>query len=147
MTLSISRTDLARNTRRILEDARRQGPVVIESYGEEQAAVLDAMDYRLLLAVAHYQSYRQMGDAKEKDGLTPEELQRLVDAQGGNIQVWWDQVVAAHQDNEISLGRAAELLGTNRYELTSRYNRLGIPLQLGSRTVAEAMSEVEALRR
>lgn len=147
MTILISRTDLARNTRKVIEQARKGQSVVVESYGIEQVAILDAVDYRLLLAMAHYQALEQSGGkVTETRGLTREERQQLVDAAGGDVQVWWDRVFAAHQDNEISLGRAAELLDTNRYELAVRYNRLGIPLQLGPRTVDEALREVETLR-
>ena len=49
MTITISRTELARNTRKVIEHARRTGPLVVESYGEQQAAVLDITDYHLRL--------------------------------------------------------------------------------------------------
>ena len=48
----ISKTDLARRTRQIVNQARRGGAVIVESYGEEQVAILDAADYRCLRAVA-----------------------------------------------------------------------------------------------
>ena len=50
----ITRTDLARQTRRILEQARRSGPVIVTGHGDEQAVVLDITDYRLLRAAAAY---------------------------------------------------------------------------------------------
>ena len=46
----ISKTDLARRTRQIVNQARRGGAVIVESYGEEQVAILDAADYRCLRA-------------------------------------------------------------------------------------------------
>ena len=145
--ITINRTELARNTRQVIEQARKGQPVVVESYGEEQVAILDAVDFRLLQAYTRYRGGHEPNAAAEHEGLTHTELQQLVEQAGGDSQIWWDRVVAAHQDNAISLGRAAELLNTNRYELTGRYNRLGIPLQLGPRTVEEAGREVEALRR
>jgi hypothetical protein len=53
---TISRTDLARSTRQALEQARRGQTVLVESYGEEQVAIVDALDYRLLQAVARYRA-------------------------------------------------------------------------------------------
>jgi prevent-host-death family protein len=142
--IMISRTELARNTRKVIEQVRKGQPVLVESYGEEQVAILDAIDFRLVQAFIRYRPDRNA--AVEHNGLTHAELQELVEQAGGDVQVWWDRVVAAHQDNAISLGRAAELLNTNRFVLTERYNRLGIPLQLGPRTIEEAIAEVEALR-
>ena len=68
-------------------------------------------------------------------------------AAGGDIQVRYDRVVAAHQAHDISFGRAAELLTTNRFELAERYNRLGIPLHIGPATIEEVWREIEALRQ
>jgi predicted HTH domain antitoxin len=36
-------------------------------------------------------------------------------------------VVAAYLDGDISLGRAALLLGLSRFDLLARFNRLGLP--------------------
>lgn len=49
---TFSRTDLTRKTREILELVRRGQPAVIESYGKEQAVLLDPLGYRLLQALA-----------------------------------------------------------------------------------------------
>ena len=145
--INISRTELARNTRRVIEQARKGQPVLVESYGEEQVAILDAVDFRLLQAYARYRGESGHQTTAERRGITQAELQQMVEQASGDVQVGWDRVVAAHQDNDISLGRAAELLNTNRYELAERYNRLGIPLQLGPRAVEEAIGEAEALHR
>ena len=56
MTMTISRTDLARRTREAIEYAQRGQTVFIESYGAEQAAIVDARDYHLLRAAAIYRS-------------------------------------------------------------------------------------------
>ena len=56
MTMTISRTDLARRTREAIEYAQRGQTVFIESYGAEQAAIMDARDYHLLRAAAVYRS-------------------------------------------------------------------------------------------
>lgn len=146
MTIMISRTDLARNTRKAIEQARKGQPVVVESYGEEQVAIVDAVDYRLMQAVMRYQARdHSVEPADITVGLTEEMLQQVVEAAEGDVQARWNRVVAAHQDHEISFGRAAELLHMNRYELTDRYNRLGIPLHLGPATVEEAQREFGVL--
>jgi hypothetical protein len=56
-------------------------------------------------------------------------------------------VIAAYLEGDISLGRAAELLGLSRFDLALRFNRLGPPLRLGPATIAEAREEREALER
>jgi predicted HTH domain antitoxin len=56
------------------------------------------------------------------------------------------RVVLDYFDGEISLGKAAELLGISRFELRERFQRLHIPLRLGPSTLAEAKAEVEAAR-
>jgi hypothetical protein len=53
-TLTIGKTDLARQTRRMLDRARRGETLIVESYGEEQVAVVDVQDYRILRALAAY---------------------------------------------------------------------------------------------
>lgn len=148
MTILISRTDLARNTRKAIELARKGQPVFVESYGEEQITILDAIDYRLLQAAVRFQSRDPGRDSfSAPQGLTEEELQQFVAEAGGDVQVRWDRVVAAHQNHDISFGRAAELLNINRFELTDRYNRLGISLHMGSATIEEAWREIEAFQR
>lgn len=146
---TISRTDLARSTRRALEQARRGQMVLVESYGEEQVAIVDALDYRLLQAAARY---RARPDAPAHDdtavpqGVSEDVLTTAVSRAQDDAQVAWDLVIAAYLDGHISLGRAAELLRLNRFDLTLRFNRLGLPLRVGPAAVDEALAEVEALR-
>jgi predicted HTH domain antitoxin len=45
---------------------------------------------------------------------------------------------------KISLGKASELLGLNRFELQERFVRLGVPLSLGPATLEEARADVAA---
>jgi predicted HTH domain antitoxin len=58
----------------------------------------------------------------------------------------WSLVVRAYQDQEINLGKAADLLGLHELELRDRFVELGIPLRQGSADFAEARAEVEAVR-
>lgn len=119
---SYSRTDLTRKTREILECVRRGQPAVIESYGEEQAILLEPLDFRLLQALAQL----VLGSEDPKA-----ELPRLL---------------RGYLAEEVSLGKVAETLGVSRFELMERFERLGIPVTVGPRNLAEARAEVEAAR-
>jgi predicted HTH domain antitoxin len=52
------------------------------------------------------------------------------------------RVLQAYLADEISLGKAADLLGLSRFELQEHFVRLGVPLRLGSATLEEAHEEV-----
>jgi predicted HTH domain antitoxin len=54
-------------------------------------------------------------------------------------------VVSAYLDEEINLGKAAEMLGMHELELRDRFIELGIPLRIGPVDKAEARAEAEAL--
>jgi len=69
---AISRTQLARNTRQTIEQARRGQTILVESYGEEQVAIVDALDYRLLRAVAVYRAWPD--DPTQEAQATPQGL-------------------------------------------------------------------------
>jgi prevent-host-death family protein len=123
---TISRTALARKTREVLEQVRRGHPAVIESYGEEQAVLLDALDYRLLCALAS----RTLGGG-----------------QGAGLDRELQATLGRYLGEEISVGKVAEELGLSRFELMQRFERLGVPLHLGPTTKDEARAEVEAALR
>ncbi len=120
LSRTISRTDLARSTREILESVSRGQPAVVESYGQEQAVILDLLDYRLLCALAG------------------RKLDRLADGEPSSVEA----VLERYLKTEISLGKAAELLGRSRFELAERFQRLGVPLRMGPETLEEAELEV-----
>ena len=148
LNTTISRTELAHSTRQAIEQARRGQAILVASYGEEQAAIVNALDYHLLRAVA---AYRTRPDAPVQDtsaipqGLTAETVAATQDAAGGAPQVVWQQVVTAYLDGHISLGRAATLLQQSRFELQARFNHLGLPLRLGPAPTAEGQAEYDAL--
>lgn len=149
MTIYISRTDLARNTRKTIERARKEGPVMVESYGEEQVAILDAIDYRLIRAAAGHlvrSAESSNGLTGLPAGLSDEEVEQYVIKAGGDPQALWNRVMFAYLNEDISLGRAAELLHLSRFDLQARLNRLGIPINIGPRTVEEARMEYEVLK-
>jgi len=151
MTIStvLSKTDLARRARQVVEQARRGRPVFIASYGEEQVVVLDAADYRCLRAVAAYYALPPHPAPVNDPTLAPRGLDQAEVQAGvaaaGDLQAAWDRVIAAYLDGDISLGRAAQLLGVDRFDLQERLNRLGLPLRLGSATPAEARQELANL--
>jgi predicted HTH domain antitoxin len=63
-----------------------------------------------------------------------------------NKAAQWAVVVGAYVDEEISLGKAAELLGLSWIKTRDLFREKGIPLKLGPETVEEAVAEVEAAR-
>ena len=102
--------------------------MVVQSYGEDQIVLLDALDYRLLRALVNYALHAVAPDvARDHDPLT--------------------QAIHAYVDESISLSKAAEQLGISRYDLMERCERLGIPLRLGSASLDEAQDEVRSARQ
>lgn len=59
----------------------------------------------------------------------------------------WLIVVGAYVDEEINLGKAAELLGMHRLELQEQFREQGIPLRLGVESVEEAQAEMAAIHQ
>jgi hypothetical protein len=147
----INKTDLARRTRQVVDQARRGRAVIVESYGEEQVAILDAADYRCLRAMAAYYSLPPHSAPVNDEAMAPRgvdegEVQGPIASSGGDAQTGWDRVIAAYLDGDISLGRAAQLLDMSRFDLQERFNRLGLPLRVGPVDLSEARREAAALR-
>jgi len=144
--VTISRTELARNTRQTVDRARRGETILVKSFGEEQVAILDIHDYRLLRALAGYQT-RPNAPVQYKDelptGLDEEGVQGALHKEGA--QAAWNLVVHAYLDGDISLGRAAALLGLSRFDLLGRLDRLGAPLRLGPVDENNAIADWQAL--
>ncbi len=70
-------------------------------------------------------------------------LQRLLDE---DEELRWMMVVSAYLDEEISLARAAALLGLHPLALREHFIEKGVPLRLGPVDKADAQAEVDALR-
>jgi predicted HTH domain antitoxin len=68
-------------------------------------------------------------------------------AMNEDTEAWWAWVVDCYLDQQISLSKAAELLGVHPLELRDLFLDLGIPLRIGPADLAEARAEVEAARR
>jgi len=122
---TISQTDLAKRTQEFVDRVKHGEVAVVETSGQEQAVLLDPLDFRLLQALAQCA-------IEEKDP-----------GQGDNPDV---KGLRAYLAGEISLGKASELLGLSRFTLQDRFLRLGVPLHLGPATLEEAWAEIEAAR-
>jgi predicted HTH domain antitoxin len=78
----------------------------------------------------------------QRPELVDDALAQLLES---NQELHWSLVVNAYLDEEINLGKAAELLGVHELELRQRFRGLGIPVRIGPRNLAEAQAEVEAI--
>ncbi len=142
----VTQTELARRTRAILQQATEGHIILVHRFGEEQIALLDINDYRLLRAVANYKARPQAPVAHREEapaGLDDARVEEAWNQQGP--QAAWDLVIHAYLDGDISLGRAAQLLGLNRFDLQARFHRLGLPLRTGQEDAAGALADSQVL--
>ena len=100
--------------------------------------VIDIADYHILRALAHY--YAHLPQMETGRGLND----KTVAAQS-SLQAQYDLILAHYLAEEISLGRAAELLGLPWLDLRTRFLHLGVPLRVGPADLAEAQEEVANL--
>jgi hypothetical protein len=136
----VRKTDLARNTRRVIQDAQRGQVILVEDRGRVVAAILDIVDYYILHAATNH--YSHPAEIDPQAGLSSE---RLAIAKGP--QDVYDLVVGHYLADAISLGRAAELLGLPWIDIRDRFNRLDIPVKLGPRDESEVLAEAKAAMR
>jgi predicted HTH domain antitoxin len=129
----VRKTDLARNTRQVINAVLRGQTAVVESHGRPEVAVLDIVDYRIMRAVMHYYAHRPNIDTEA--GLSDQEVAAHTDPQE-RVNL----VLAHYLAGAISLGRAAELLGLPWLDLRTRFLRLDVPL----RTAPTDADEVKA---
>lgn len=118
--VTISRTDLARNTREIVDQVRNGHTIFVQSYGEDQIVLLDVLDYKILKGMVDY-ALRETRDLQTTDV---------------------SEVMRLYLDEQISLEKVSEMLGVSRYELMEHFERLGIPLRSGSETLEDAQEEI-----
>lgn len=136
--IRIPKTDLARNTRQVIRSVQRGQATVIENHGEEEAVILDILDYRILRAVMRHYSHPQKA---HPSGLSDDKAKGQPD-----IQSRWDLVIAYYLTGAISLARAAELLDLSTFELRSHFQRLDVPLRMGADDVDEIQSDLSTAR-
>jgi predicted HTH domain antitoxin len=134
----ISKTDLARNTRRVIREAQRGYTVLVENYGQVEVVIMDIMDFQIQQAAIKYLSkpknFKQDIDISETD----------LDAFGDD-QARCDLVIGHYLALHVSLGRAAELLNLPFDNLRGRLVRLNIPLQMGPENIDELKEELDYL--
>src|SRR5262245_58462024 len=121
----ISPSDLSQRTGEILDRVQEGELAVVASEGEERIVLLDALDYRLLRALALC-------------------VTGGPNASGDPLEA---RVLRDYLGERINLGKAAELLQVSRFELEASFQRLGIPLRRGARSVEDAQAEIATARR
>ena len=136
----VRKTDLARNTRKIIRDVLRGKTAIVESHGLAEVAIVDVVDYYLQSAALHYFTQSRKVDAKE--GLHEETLAKVE-----TEQERYELVLAHYLGESISLGRAAELLNLPWLDLRMRLARLDIPLYLGPKDIDELKAEIKAIEQ
>lgn len=118
----VRKTDLARNTRQVINDVLRGQTAVVESHGQPEVAIMDIIDYRITRAVMRFYSHEPEVDIQT--GLSDEQA-----AAASQAQERYDLVLSHYLAAAISLGRAAEALGLPWLDLRTRFLRLDVPLR------------------
>jgi predicted HTH domain antitoxin len=136
----VRKTDLARNTRKIIRDVLRGNTAIVESHGLPEVAIVDVIDYYLQSAALHY--FTQSPKINIQEGLPDETIAKM-----DNEQERYNLVLAHYLGEAISLGRAAELLNLPWVDLRMRLARLDIPLFLGPRDIEELRAEIKAIEQ
>ena len=131
----IRKTDLARQTRKVIREAQRGMTVVIENHGQPEVAIIDILDYWILRSAMRFHS--EPVEMEFGAGLADEALVGL-DPQE-QVAITMTHYLAG----AISLGRAAELLEAPWLDLRTRFLRLDVPLRQGPADSTEAQAEVE----
>lgn len=129
----IPHAQLANNPGRVLEAVRAGEPVILEETGHSPTAIVDLMDFQILLAAIHYFVHRPRLDL---DAGLPDSL--ISDQVG---QPRCDVAVAHYLSGAISLSRAAEALETSWLDLRKRFSRLGLPIRTGPADAAGARED------
>ncbi|MEI6290461.1 MAG: hypothetical protein WCP19_08520 [Chloroflexota bacterium] len=131
--LRVRKTDLARNTSQIIRSVLRGQTAVVENHGQPEVAIVDVIDYLILRAVTFYHS--GVPSPLDPDGPTDKEFKKL------SLQARYNRAMDYYLAEACSTGRMAELLQIPWLELRERFNRLGVPLFLGPRTIQEGREE------
>lgn len=126
--LNIPKTELARKTRQVLRSVQQGQTVMVESYGQPEAAIIDITDYRILRAALNH--YSHPVDANDAATLTTEQHR-------------FNLVIGNYLAESISLSRAAELLGLTGLDLRTRLMRLDLPLRTVPDNEDEALDDIQ----
>lgn len=135
----VRKTDLARNTRQVINDVLRGQTAVVESHGQPEVAIMDILDYRITRAVLRYHAQQPQIDAHT--GLEDQKM-----AQISEPQARFNLVLAHYLAGAISLERAADLLELPWLDLRTRFLRLDVPLRTTSTDQEEAKEDLGVQR-
>lgn len=130
------KTELTRNTRRVISAVQRGQTAVVESHGQPEVAIIDILDYYILRAVMRY--YAQQPEIDVEAGLSDQKVGLVTD-----LQARYNLVMAHYMAGAISLGRTAELLGLSWLDLRTRCLRLDVPLRTAPADLGQASTDVE----
>ena len=90
-------------------------------------------------------TYDQLNKVRQyRPELVDNAIEELLNQQA---ELWRLVVVGAYLDEQINLGKAADLLGIHRLELQAQFQQQGIPLRNGVDTMEEAHAEVVAIEQ
>lgn len=132
----IRKTDLARNTRQVINAVLRGQTAVVESHGQPEVAIMDIVDYRITRAVMRY--YAQQPEIDVEAGPSDQEVAAISDPQDR-----FNLVLAHYLAGAISLGRVAELLEFPWLDLRTRFLRLDVPLRTAPMDSTEAKADIK----
>jgi predicted HTH domain antitoxin len=77
--------------------------------------------------------------------INPERVAQLLSrALEAEPDLKWAVVIGAYLHGHINLGKAAELLNTDRWSLQEEFRQRGIPIRIGAASLEELQAEVEA---
>ncbi|GAB4495535.1 MAG: hypothetical protein OHK0052_03280 [Anaerolineales bacterium] len=122
----IPKTELARNTRQVIQNVLRGKTAVIENHGQPEVAIMDIVDYYLQQAFIRY--HANLPDAPAISTATERSISGIVE------QSNYDNAMRLYLSEQINLSRLAELLNLPVLDLRLRFVRLSIPLRLGNAT-------------
>jgi predicted HTH domain antitoxin len=123
---TFSRADLTGKPQEVADRVNHGEVAVIEGFCQGPVVLLDALDFRLLHALAQ---------------CAIDEKERAQEPEDQDVRI-----LRAYLADDISLGKAAELMNLSRFELQERFLRLGVPLRIGPSTLDEAWAEIQAAR-
>lgn len=116
VTKHISRAELAGDPTGVLHAIRRGETVMVEDRGRPEAAIIDPVDFQIILAVISYYGSRPDPEA----GLPDSKLAGLSNSERFDTAI-------AHYLAE-SMSRTTEILEISWLELRERFARRGVPL-------------------
>ena len=139
MVYRVRKTDLARNTRKVINAVQRGRTALIESHGQPEVAIIDIVDYHIVRAVMRY--HAQPLEMDVEAGLSEQEVETLSEPQNR-----YNLVLGHYLAGSVSLSRAAELLGLTWLDLRTRFLRLDVPVRAAPADESEAKADVEVAR-